>query len=88
MRADTDRGHLLAFLAVLLHGPDEPADRTQTAPEHHPDHGPRMGKPAARYGLLDTPGGTHGPLSWARSGSWREVTQRNRTFSRSKLKLR
>uniref|UniRef100_A0A8W7PAW5 Uncharacterized protein n=1 Tax=Anopheles coluzzii TaxID=1518534 RepID=A0A8W7PAW5_ANOCL len=37
--ADIDGGDMLVVLAVLLHGPDEPADWTEAAPEHNSHYG-------------------------------------------------
>lgn len=39
VRPDSDRGHLLVVLALLLHGSDESPHWSQAAPKHHPDYG-------------------------------------------------
>lgn len=36
-------------LALLLHGTDEPVDRTEIASKHHPDHGQRVGQQDYRW---------------------------------------
>lgn len=67
---DPNSSHLLVVLAVLLHGADEPADRSQAASEYHSDHGAWVGKfLCPRIGVL----GSCGPLSGGSYGQQQRV---------------